>query len=74
MAKVQLYAPALITAGADDFGDTEYFGVGELVSVPSECERVSGGYAGPILVLQETRQKVASLIFWALSGRSEASR
>lgn len=49
----QLAAPILATAGADDYGQTEYVFVIELVDVARENVQVSGGYEGPVLLVQE---------------------
>jgi hypothetical protein len=49
----QLNAPILATAGADDYGLTEYVFVTELVDVAQEHVQISGGYEGPVLFVQE---------------------
>ena len=49
----QLAAPILATAGADDYGLTEYVFVVELVDVAHEHAQISGGYEGPVLLVQE---------------------
>ncbi len=49
----QLAAPILATAGADDYGQTEYVFITELVDVAREHPQVSGGYEGPVLLVQE---------------------
>ena len=45
--------PAVITPGADDFGGTEYVVITELVDVAREHARISGGYEGPVMVVEE---------------------
>lgn len=49
----QLAAPILATGGADDFGQTEYVFVTELLEVANDHPQISGGYVGPILLVQE---------------------
>lgn len=49
----QLNAPILATGGADDYGLTEYVFVVELVDVAHEHAQISGGYEGPVLLVQE---------------------
>jgi len=53
LSQEQVNAPILATGGADDFGGTEYVVVAELVDVASEHVQVSGGYQGPVLLVQE---------------------
>jgi hypothetical protein len=48
----QLNAPVMATAGADDFGGTDYYPVVELLTVASEADNISGGYEGPALLIQ----------------------
>jgi hypothetical protein len=49
----QIAAPILATAGAADYGQIEYVFVTELVDVVREHVQVSGGYEGPVLLVQE---------------------
>ena len=49
----QLNAPILATAGADDYGLTEYVFVTELVDVAHDHAQISGSYERPILMVQE---------------------
>lgn len=49
----QLNAPILAAGGADDYGLTEYVFVTELVDVAQQLPQVSGGYEGPVLLVQE---------------------
>ncbi len=53
LSEEQLGAPILATGGADDFGQTEYVFVTELVEVACDHVQVSGGYEGPILLVHE---------------------
>ena len=53
----QLNAPILATGGADDYGLTEYVYVVELVDVAFEHPQVSGGYEGPVLLVQELQAR-----------------
>ena len=48
-----LGAPVLATGGADDYGLTEYVFAVELVDVAHEHPQISGGYEGPVLLVQE---------------------
>jgi hypothetical protein len=49
----QLAAPILAPVGADDYGQTEYVFVTDLVDVARERVQVSGGSEGPVLLVQE---------------------
>jgi hypothetical protein len=49
----QLNAPILATGGADDYGLTDYVFVVELVDVAQQHPQISGGYEGPVLLVQE---------------------
>lgn len=53
----QLNTPILATGGADDYGQTEYVCVVELVPVAGEHPQISGSYEGPILLVQELNGK-----------------
>ena len=53
LTSAQLAAPILATGGADDYGLTDYVFVVELVEVAYEHSQVSGGYEGPVLLVQE---------------------
>ncbi|MCW3051547.1 MAG: hypothetical protein JWN14_717 [Chthonomonadales bacterium] len=53
LSEEQLAAPILATAGADDYGQTEYVFVTELVDVARENVQISGGYEGPVLLVRE---------------------
>ena len=57
LSSQQLNAPILATGGADDYGLTEYVYVVELVDVALEHPQVSGGYEGPVLLVQELAGK-----------------
>ncbi len=53
----QLNAPILATGGADDYGLTDYVFAVELVEVAFEHPQISGGYEGPVLLVQELQGK-----------------
>ena len=48
----QLDAPVLVTRGSDDFGGTGYYPVVHAITVASDAPTVSGGYAGPALLIE----------------------
>jgi hypothetical protein len=48
----QLDAPVLVTPGSDDFGGTDYYPVVQEIPVAGEAPTISGGYEGPVLLIQ----------------------
>jgi len=59
LSPAQLAAPILATGGADDYGLTEYVFAVELVDVAHEHPQISGGYGGPVMLVQELVGKPA---------------
>lgn len=49
----ELDSPALISAGADHYGDTQYTNLEALVRVARKHPKISGNYEGPLLLARK---------------------